>query len=427
MESTDAYLKRKHAELRLLNGCLRNPLPLAVPVSAADVIRQKFQLTATLKAEHALHDWAATETDWAQSAQAHSGPFKFSYDYQRADLDVKGPSFYALDADLRSETVYTASGMAAISALLLASARVIDGGDILILPGSYGETLELIECHARHLRLVTINRSLEQAIASTTAFRILLLDSCAPGRAFESILRWKGPALDLLIFDTTCFSGYSGRVRRVLNWAGQRNIPVVMVRSHTKLDSLGAEYGRLGSANFVHWRQNSCWAARSKLEALPQETRNAVRLLGGAAVPAHFPPYVGAAAYRELTNKRMAAILHNSRRAGQYFAAVLADLTEELRYTHGLYLTLSGETAFDEAGARRAAADMSEALAHAGLAIRHAGSFGFDFAAAEWFRAATTDRYSVRIAVPDLPTLLWDELTEAIARWWLKHQRKSIA
>ena len=52
----------------------------------------------------------------------------------------------------------------------------------------------------------------------------------------------------------------------------------------------------------------------------------------------------------------------------------------------------------------------------------HAGSFGFDFAATEWFHDATTDQYSVRVAVPDLPTELWNDLAIAIARWWLAHQ-----
>lgn len=83
---------------------------------------------------------------------------------------------------------------------------------------------------------------------------------------------------------------------------------------HTKLDSLGAEYGRLGSVAFVCWEKSV--SRRSKLKELPAETRNVVRLLGGAALPAHFPPYVGTRLYRELTNKRIAAILRNSRRAG---------------------------------------------------------------------------------------------------------------
>ena len=56
METTQAYLARKHAELRLLNGCLRTPFPVAPPRSVMEVIRHKFQLTAALKAEHALHD-----------------------------------------------------------------------------------------------------------------------------------------------------------------------------------------------------------------------------------------------------------------------------------------------------------------------------------------------------------------------------------
>jgi hypothetical protein len=140
METVEAYLERKHEELRLLNYCLRTPLPLTRPESVAEVIRHKFQLTAALKAQHALDDWALTETAWAYPDQRCSGSFEFRYDYQRADLDVRGPSFYTLDADSTSEAVYTASGMAAISALLLASAQVIDKADILLLPGSYGET-----------------------------------------------------------------------------------------------------------------------------------------------------------------------------------------------------------------------------------------------------------------------------------------------
>lgn len=425
METVEAYLQRKHRELRLLNDCLRTPLPLTHPRSVAEVIQHKFQLTAALKAEHALQDWDVTETAWAHPGQRRSGPFEFSYDYQRADLDVRGPSFYELENNDTSDTVYTNSGMAAIAALLFASARLLGQADILIPPGSYGETLELIEGYVRKLRLVVQRRSLKEAIAQIRSPRMMLLDSSAPACAFEAILRCTSLALDLLIFDTTCFSASSGRIRRVLNWARKCNVRVVMVRSHTKLDSLGAEYGRLGSAVFVCW-ENNC-ARRSKLRNLPGEMRNALRLVGGAALPAHFPPYVGMPAYRELTNKRMAAILRNGRRSSRYFASALPDLTGELRFAHGLFVTLKSVKPLDELKARKAAAELSEDLGRTGLPIRHAGSFGFDFAATEWFRDATTSQYSIRVAVPDFPTALWDELTRAIARWWLTHQRKCAA
>jgi len=427
METIEAYLERKHEELRLINDCLRTPLPLTCPRSIAEVIRLKFQLTAALKAEHARYDWTVTETAWAHPGQRRIGPFEFSYDYQRADLEVRGPSFYELDERTSAETIYTASGMSAISALLLASTQVAGRADIVVLPGSYGETQELIESYVNHLRLVTLKPSLQATIDQTSSPRILLLDSCAPETAFRTALRATGQALDLLIFDTTGFCSGSGRIRSALVWARRRNVPVVMVRSHTKLDSLGAEYGRLGSAAFVRRGQDAAWAAGSKFRELPPAMRNAVRLLGGAALPAHFPPYTGTSAYRKLTNKRVAAMLRNGRRSARYFASVLPHLTAELHFAHGLYVTLNSRQPLSEASARRAAAEMSDDLGRTGLPIRHAGSFGFDFAATEWFHNSATDRYSVRVAVPDLPTALWDDVARAIARWWCTHERTVAA
>jgi hypothetical protein len=427
METIESYLARKHEELRLLNGCLSTPLPLVAPRSVMEVIRHKFQLTAALKANHALHDWTATETGWADTTAHRSGPFEFCYDYQRADLDVRGPCFYELKQDTY-ETIYTSSGMAAVSALLLAVTRAIGKADILILPGSYGETQELIEDYVPGLRQVTLQRSPQQPLAErSSSFRLMLLDSSAPAAVFEATLRCASLAVDLLIFDTTCFSAVSGRIRRVLASARRWRVPLVMVRSHNKLDSLGAEYGRLGSVVFVDWTTDVWSRDQSRIKDLPQETRNAVRLFGGAALPAHFPPYVGTARYRELTNKRLAAILRNSRRARCYFASRLPGLTAELNFEHGLYVTLASKKPLDEAAARQAAAAMSHDLSRADLPIRHAGSFGFDFAAAEWFHNATTDRYSVRIAASDLPTAIWDDLTVAIAKWWSAHQGRAVA
>jgi len=80
METEEAYFARKADELRLLNECLRRPLLLSNSRSVAEIINQKFQLTAALKAEHTLGDWAGTETAWAP-VQHRNGPFEFTYDY----------------------------------------------------------------------------------------------------------------------------------------------------------------------------------------------------------------------------------------------------------------------------------------------------------------------------------------------------------
>ncbi len=364
---------------------------------------------------------------WAHQGRLRAGPFEFSYDYQRADLEVRGPSFYQFDSSAAAnETIYTSSGMAAISALLLASVRLMSEADILALPGSYGETLELIENHARQLRLVRLKSSPGEIASRAGRLRILLFDSCTPAAAFEATLHCARPHLDLVIFDTTCFSSGSGRIRRVLSWARRWEIPIVLVRSHTKLDSLGLEYGRLGSAVFVACEKRVATAKQERLEDLAREMRNAVRLLGGAALPAHFPPYVGTKAYRALTDKRVAAILRNSRRTARYFASALPGSSAELHFAHGLYVTLAPKRMLDEKQTKQMAADLCDDLRKAGLPLRHAGSFGFDFGGAEWFRDTTCNRYVVRIAVPDLPTPLWDQVARAVVQWWSVHEEQKF-
>jgi hypothetical protein len=315
--------------------------------------------------------------------------------------------------------------MAAISALLFACARVISEADILAAPGSYSETLELIETHARHLRLVQVKQGESQASCSSERPQILLFDSCVPAIIYDSLLNSTRPHLDLVVFDTTCFAASSGRIRHVLSWADRWQIPVVLVRSHTKLDSLGVEYGRLGSAAFVTSKGGSC--ASEDIKNLALEMRNSIRLFGGAALPAHFPPFVGGKRYRALTNRRIAGILRNSRRAARHFALTLSGSAAELHFVHGLYLTLASDRMSSEQQARQTASEMARDLSNAGLPLRHAGSFGFDFFATEWFHHAASDRYAVRLAIADLPTQLSDELVQAIAEWWSHYERSSSA
>jgi len=76
--------------------------------------------------------------------------------------------------------------------------------------------------------------------------------------------------------------------------------------------------------------------------------------------------------------------------------------------------------------ARQAAADMSSDLSRAGIPIRHAGSFGFDFAAVEWCQSSATHGYSVRLSVSDLPTRFWDDLIRAVAEWWNADRRSGV-
>ena len=424
METIQAYFARKQEEARLLNDALERPFALDRACSIEAVIARKFKLAAALKAEHALQDWACTETAWGDDGP-HSGPFRFVYDYQRADLKVRGPAVYpaisSLAAGLFQRTVYTCSGMAAISAVLMALERLSASAELVAMPGAYGETLELVERHGRNVRLVRAT-NLASVRARRAVGRVLLVDACLPLRSFEAIIGSPPEWFDLILFDTTGLWTSSGRVRRVARWALRAGVPLAFVRSHNKLDSLGVEYGRLGSVVFVG-------PARPRrlppLDRVADEAADALRLFGGAAVPAHFPPFVGDPRYAALSVRRLAAILRNSRRMAKKLAASLPAAYGELDFAHRLYVALSPERPVDEQGARELADALGRDLGAARLPIRHAGSFGFDFAAAEWFRDTVRDRHVVRIAVPDLPTEIWDHTVDAIIDWWKQNVGKS--
>lgn len=424
MESVEQYLLRKHEELKLLNSVIARPIIDRRPRSVEEVIEQKFHLAAALKAEHELHDWAFTETAWTHARRPKSGPFTFTYDYQRADLQVQGPSFYAFEDLEDAEVIYTASGMAAISALLMALAKTWPGADLITLPNAYGETSELVDGYVRSLNRVELTESFEEIVSVPAGSRprILSLDSSTSSHLFEALLKCERPRVDLIVFDTTCFSGGSGRIRRVLDWASRAATAIVLLRSHTKLDSLGVEYGRFGSIVFPSGDGRT---TTQMLETLFTETKNIVRLFGGAAIPAHFPPFVGKSSYRLLTSRRMTALLNNSRRTTRYFSETLSNFVAEAHFVHGLYVTLASGQLDDENAARNRAAEMSDDLGQENLPLRHAGSFGFDFGAAEWAQDRTQNRYVVRLAVADLPTPIWDKVAVAVAEWWCARERQS--
>jgi hypothetical protein len=418
METTHAYFDRKHKEISFLNACLHRPIQLAPANTVTAIVGQKFQLAAALKSQQTLDHWAYTETAWAEQKEFRSGSFLFHYEYQRAGLSVSGPPVYealaSIPTDYFQRTLYTCSGMAAISALLAAIEQLNKPMEIAAFPGTYSETLELIENHHRNLRLQWF-LNWRQTNSRPFHYRALWVDCCIGSIEFKEVLNSSANLFDIILFDTTGLWSGSGRIRRVLNWAIEADVPVILLRSHTKLDSLGVEYGRLGSLVFIgapEWEL----AEGASLEYVSNQAADALRLFGTAAVPAHFPPFVGNGNYAALNARRIAAMLNNSRGLRKTLKNIIPNA--ERNFVHGLYVALMPDRTLAEHQAKDLAHSMCRDLLALGLPVHHAGSFGFDFAAAEWFRDSLHDRHLVRVAVPDLPTELWDHLVDEIIRWW---------
>jgi hypothetical protein len=412
METEPAYFARKWEELALIaRGLPQSTSNLAKPGTINELIEAKFRLAAELKAQHARSCWGNTETCWQPAVPLRAGPFTFDYRYQRADLAIcDGPLPYGSAERFAGANIahitYTCSGMAAISAILLAASG--RGASFLHRAGCYKETLELASSAAVRLRVADADRAGDRR--RLEGEQILWLDA-PPGHSLDAF-----PRIDLVVFDTTCFSRYSGRISRVVAWARRAKTPVILVRSHTKLDSLGIEYGRLGSAMFIGFPEISP-ARAARLQQFGREVRELVRLLGSAALPAHFCPFSGSLDYRRLSIHRGAALLHNGRSMQQMLVRQLGSAAVRV-YPHGLFTALLPVRRWSESDAAIAAEELAVALAERGLPVRHAGSFGFDFIAVEAFIDTLIDRPVMRIAIGDLPSAVCARVGEKIAGWW---------
>jgi hypothetical protein len=421
METMESYLERKYRELSLLGGCLASPLDLKPPDSVAAAIEQKFRLAGALKAERSLNAWAVTETARDSAHRSRSGAFEFNYGYQRADLSVRGPAIYTSLAspngpDLH-ETLYTGSGMSAMAAVLTALQRVRGVPELLVPEGCYSETVELLDSFGKELRVLAFDGWRARPRAGRRARRIMLLDSSVRSGFFPPAALSAGD-VDMVIFDTTCFWKNSTRIRRVIDWALQSGAPMALVRSHAKLDCLGVEYGRLGSVVFAARLRDVAPARAAWIREVIDQTRESVRLFGTAPVPAHFPPFTACEAYERCSVARVAAIIRGTRRMTRAISAALGDTRRVSSFQHGLYLTLSPAADLGVDEVRDLAGNLSGELERMGLPVRHAGSFGFDFVAIEWYHGSASSKNLVRVAAADLPPPLSDRIAEGIAAWW---------
>ena len=212
----EAYLARKHREIELIAGCFSAPLAATVPRTAAHAIDEKFRLAGALRAERSLSSWAITETARPEIQRWRVGAYEFSFGYQRADLEVRGPSIYDVPgrrAELREYTLYTGSGMSAIAVVFTALLRLRPALHVLATRGFYSETRELLESFGERVTLfTTAARSGRRpaAVVSTSgksaspaeATRVLLVDSCVSA-GFENYRDVRADDVDLVVVDTT--------------------------------------------------------------------------------------------------------------------------------------------------------------------------------------------------------------------------------
>ncbi|WP_424186879.1 hypothetical protein ACOBQX_03325 [Actinokineospora sp. G85] len=221
------------------------------------------------------------------------------YDYDRAELRLPAGSAWArpypwTDEQVPAQAWYSRTGMAAITAWALAVARIaaVVGPVRVVTNRLYHETAVLFRSMDLSRVAFTVCQDIEGIVHNSTDSTtpvVVFLDSSRPfgdAAAVGRVLSATTPdQVPLVVWDNTCASTAQPP-------AGEPDRPLLLIRSHVKLDQYGLEFSPLGSLALIAGQQD--WARR--LRALIPEclmvtggcaSPTALRLLDALGLPDH--------------------------------------------------------------------------------------------------------------------------------------------
>jgi hypothetical protein len=222
--------------------------------------------------------------------------------------------------------------------------------------------------------------------------------------------------VSVVLFDTTCYDVDAPEIMRVVERCLYEGVLCVLVRSHIKIDTLGLEYGRLGSIVFVLPRP--CDPASAGLaQRLRRRASDFLIKVGAGFSPHTFFPLHSDVEFRRLNGERNAIMRDNNLRGAATLCQEIHERsTMRFRsYHHGRFLFL--QPAVDDWSAAFARS-LRRALDETGAYVRIAPSFAYDFVG---ITRLTGQQYQtgggLRVSFPDYPREIIDRCLEAMIRF----------
>ena len=223
-----------------------------------------------------------------------------TYDYDRAEVrfpstsPLVSPYRWTAAVGAQVSTWYARTGMSAITAWLIATARIAaDSGQpcTVLTNRLYHETAILFELTA--LRWVEV-RTFDDCTAIMAAAQaietpmVILLDSSRPDGDVDAVRRiLRGvdtERVGCVVWDNTCAPADEHPFGDSEDIATMRTA-LLLLRSHAKLDQLGLEFCALGSLALLNGPTPSP-LARAALDGLANYLPDALAVSGGCASPA---------------------------------------------------------------------------------------------------------------------------------------------
>jgi hypothetical protein len=138
-----------------------------------------------------------------------------------------------------------------------------------------------------------------------------------------------------VLVDSTCWDMRSQEMNLVLESLRKKNIPSLIVRSHIKLDSLGAEYGLLGSLFFMGGN-----LSETEISHFTLNLQNKIAITRSSAGYDDLYPFWVSGQFGKMTEERTKAIRSNTGIMEKFLSENLQEIGGIRSFPHALYCIL---------------------------------------------------------------------------------------
>lgn len=335
------------------------------------------------------------------------GNFKFSYDYQRYDIKITQKDYLDFFYSCKEKDYYyyfTNCGMSSLYAAFTAFKK-------------HHFTIDRIGNV-----YVEIERMLDEYLIEEkeNKGKVLYIDSSSYIDLNELLKDKDLSVYQAFIFDTTDY--LDDLCLPIINKLLEYNKIVCLVRSHIKLDMLGAEWNKLGSICVINPKNIS--KEDKKLSNELKESINIVlSVIGGFAYPENIPLIWNNPKFKEVNTKRVELIKKNSKYLYDRLLEVFTE--EEICYPfHQMFVLLRINHKLTLEEVDKEIDKYIKDCKYKGL-INFADSFGLDYyALSNYWESMAAEYPDVRIIVPDYPEEINKLIVDDMIIWLKKFYEK---
>ena len=315
----------------------------------------------------------------------------FRYSYARFDSyinysDFLADFYYVNNKRYKTKLFLTNSGMSAITSLLMALKQKCKDHQFLFPDKDiYFETYDFY------------NKYVKEKVNGKK--NIVYIDTISKFFDVNKYLKFLNGCNDVfaIIIDTTCFtpSALKEFISRIL----EKNIFCILIRSHTKLDMLGAEISGLGSLFYLipnDIRNNEFETIRQIIA----ESYYVLGKFGSLCLPENFPEIIFEKKFRKINEQRIKRIEKNNYNLFTYLRNNIYN-GKVLLPTHKkfvLYIINNGVACEKQ---NEVIEEKIKKLVNNDCQLYSACSFGFDYIALDSYYDIDEKNYVIRISMND--------------------------